>query len=90
MFGSDSIIHRAKSLYDEVNIFFLFLFSPDVFSYQWFACSIKLIIIIMEDKASSKDLDSQLSFCTQCMLDFYRKACVFQFVYRFFPSLSKL
>lgn len=43
----------------------------------------------MEDKAS-KDLDSQLSFFAQCMLVFYRKACASQFVYRFFPSLSKL
>lgn len=34
----------------------------------------------MGDKAS-KDLDSQLSFFTQCMLVFYRKACALQFVY---------
>lgn len=54
-------------------IFFLFLFSSNVFSYQWFACSVKVKILIMEDKAS-KDLDSQFSVFTQWMLAFYRKA----------------
>lgn len=57
MFGSDSvIIQMASSLYDKVNFFFFF-FSPNVFSYSCFACSVKLRILIMEYRAS-KDLDS--------------------------------